>query len=375
MIHFLRMVSAYNNFMQKSLKIACTLWLCVWLSYGSYFFSVGSLYTEYRNLFEYRRLSPDFLPNTKAIQLFAAGHTNTYADILWIDLIQYIGDNIGNGKYQNFTNPLVARITDLHPYFTSTYSLVLILSPTPDPDRPKYEEKRSLAEESLRLWELGLMKTCNPEKIKIIQTKEFGKSLWEDVSIAEPCSDAMLPYNVAYVAGALSELDKSELYYKIASTHKEAPQASRFLGPLMQAKEWEHKKTAEKFLLIGIDGYDESPYTCSNTLAGIITDIKTKKLKEVVGLLPEKESLLIAPKDTKNPLASSTTTCYASWIRAMKQLYLAYITEVSLVKPSLRTGEELMQAWLLKSIPSIREQNGWRIIKNKNNVWTYQEVR
>ena len=78
---------------------------------------------------------------------------------------------------------------------------------------------------------------CNTEKLEAISRKEFGKSLWEDPNIAEPCSNSMLPYNVAYVAGALSALEKSGFYYKVASTHKGAPQASRFLGPLMQAKE------------------------------------------------------------------------------------------------------------------------------------------
>lgn len=218
-------------------KIAYIGFIFIGLSYGSYLFSTGSLYIEYQNLFEYRRLSPDFLPNTRAIKILDAGHATTYADTIWIGLIQYIGDNIGNGKYRNFTNPLVARINELHPYFASTYNLALVLSPSLDSDKPDYEKKQAIAREALILGEKGMKILCNQSKWELIAKRDFGKSLWEDQSISEPCSDSMIAYNVANVAGTLSELKKAELYYKIASTHKNAPQASRFLGPLMQAKE------------------------------------------------------------------------------------------------------------------------------------------
>lgn len=67
---------------------------CIGALFVVYTYNTGSLYSEYRELFEYRRLHPDFLPNTNMIRLSNAGHTTTYADILWINLIQYIGDNI-----------------------------------------------------------------------------------------------------------------------------------------------------------------------------------------------------------------------------------------------------------------------------------------
>jgi hypothetical protein len=94
---------------------------------GSYM--VSTSYPTYLGLYEYRRLHPDILPSAKSLQISTSGHATTYADILWIDLIQYIGDNIGNGKYTTFTNTLADTITDLHPHFSKPYVLALLLSP------------------------------------------------------------------------------------------------------------------------------------------------------------------------------------------------------------------------------------------------------
>jgi hypothetical protein len=47
----------------------------------------------------------------------------------------------------------------------------------------------------------------------------------------------MIAYNAAYTASELGEQEKAEYYYKIASLQSGSPGASKFLGPLMQAKE------------------------------------------------------------------------------------------------------------------------------------------
>ena len=55
--------------------------------------------------------------------------------------------------------------------------------------------------------------------------------------LKDPCRDDMLAYNIAYTANELGDAKKAELYYKIASMNHDAPLASRFLGPLMRARE------------------------------------------------------------------------------------------------------------------------------------------
>ena len=61
-------------------------------------------------LWDYRRLHPEYQPDVKVVRAFDAGHTNSYADLLWINLLQYIADNVGNGKYTDY------RIENLQNY-------------------------------------------------------------------------------------------------------------------------------------------------------------------------------------------------------------------------------------------------------------------
>ncbi len=108
------------------------------------FFRVNSgntLYGEYMKLWDYRRLHPEYQPDVKMVRAFDAGHTNSYADVLWINLIQYIADNIGNGKYTDYATPLLDTISKLHPHFTRSYTLALLLTPSLDRDGIAFQEK------------------------------------------------------------------------------------------------------------------------------------------------------------------------------------------------------------------------------------------
>jgi hypothetical protein len=182
----------------------------------------------------------------------------------------------------------------------------------------------------------------------------------------------MLPYYTAYVAERLGEKKKAESYYKIASLNHDAPQVSRFLMLLAQANDGDRISAAEKFLLIGVGGYDESPYTCGMTLRDIIEKFGKKKIvtETDVGFLKEKEKTLTPPKDTKNPLSSSVTGCYESGTRAIKQFYLAYIDEVSQSYPQIATGSGLIASGALSSIPTLESQKGWSVRK-KDGIWRY----
>lgn len=107
-----------------------------------------SSYSEYLKLWDYRRLHPELLPSKESITLTTAGHTHTYADKLWMDLIQYIGDNIGNSKYLNYVNPLITTITEIHPHFTRTYTLGLLMAPVPNEEKPSYQVDMKLAQDA-----------------------------------------------------------------------------------------------------------------------------------------------------------------------------------------------------------------------------------
>jgi hypothetical protein len=120
----------------------------------------------------YRRLTPGILPRIEMIRTSDAGHTTTYADTLWINLIQYIGDNTRNNLFLEFLYPITDQITSLHPGFIAPYNLATLLAPNPDREKPNYEESLSLTKKALEIGKKGMRETCDGEKIKHIEKTE-----------------------------------------------------------------------------------------------------------------------------------------------------------------------------------------------------------
>jgi hypothetical protein len=316
-------------------------------------------------------MDPTSLPEVRTTRLFIAWHETTYADSIWIGLIQYIGDNIMNGKFVDFVGAFAWRITELHPHFLKPYNIALILTPKLDDTKPEYEKNKRILTSVFALGERGIRENCDPRKLELVRQSAIEKALWESEAMANTCRDDMLAYNIAYVAGALWEHTKSEYYYKLASTQREWPQASRFLAVLATAKEWDHRSAAEKFLLWAIEGYDEYPLICQSSSVAILQKLKHWSLRELVETLPWVETSLTAPQDTNNPLAKSSTNCYNSALRALKQLYLAYITEITVSRPELTTGDDIIRAGLLSSLPTLEDQKGFTVKKEKG-IWNYR---
>lgn len=336
----------------------------------SYRFAVGQGYKEYQNLWEYRTLHPELASSERTIRAFSAGHTNTYADTLWINLIQYIGDNLFNGKYLEFTNPLVEKITQLHPHFTEPYNLSLILTPILRDADPLSDQKRNILQNAITIAERWIRENCNTEKIGEIEKRGYGDYLWSDIHFSNICHDDMLAYNLAYIYDELWEKTQAQKYYMVASTQTDWPQAARFLAVLTDAKWWEHLKASEKFLLTAISGYDESPFSCQVWAITMKQKLQTP-LDTLVKETEKWESTLTPPQDTKNPLSSASTTCYQASLRAAKQIYLAWITERAKQFPEAKTGTELIKLWAFESYPTPLGQKWWNIAK-KNGLWRYQ---
>ena len=202
----------------------------------------GTPYNLYRELSFYRRVHPEILPDTRVVRLSDAGHSTTYASMLWIDLIQYIGDNTRNNLFLDFLYPLIDKISDLHPHFIAPYNLSTLLAPNVDKESPTYEKNKALAEHALRIGENGLKQTCDQDKITLIAKTEIGSDFWEKNELKNPCKDGMLPYYTAYVAERLGEKKKAEFYYKIASLNHDAPEVSRFLMLLAQANDGDRSR-------------------------------------------------------------------------------------------------------------------------------------
>lgn len=112
------------------------------------------LYIEYANLWDYRRMRPEFQQDPRMIRLTDAGHTTTYADIMWINLIQYIADNINNNLFVTYAPPLLDTISELHPHFTRAYTLALLLTPSLDREGISFvPENLEIAAKNLKIGE------------------------------------------------------------------------------------------------------------------------------------------------------------------------------------------------------------------------------
>jgi hypothetical protein len=44
---------------------------------------------------------------------------------------------------------------------------------------------------------------CDASKLARIQKEDFGKKLWENTELKDPCLDSMIAYNSAYTASEL----------------------------------------------------------------------------------------------------------------------------------------------------------------------------
>lgn len=123
----------------------------------------------------------------------------------------------------------------------------------------------------------------------------------------------------------------------------DAPQVSRFLALLMQAKEGNYEEAGRKFLLIALSGYDEPPYACQENIGEILRRFSTGAVLSStdIDFIKSHEIRLSPPKDTKNPLASSVTSCFESGNRGIKQLYISYIDASTQTLSGITTGSGL----------------------------------
>lgn len=348
--------------------ILCAFWMFSVIS-------TGVLYGEYSKLWGYRRLHPDLIPDARTVHLLAMGHDTTYADIFWIQLIQFIGDNIGNGKYLDFTHTILSNITELHPYFTRAYEMDLLMAPIlyPDTDEKKTAIIRQKIEDILAHGEKWIQILCDTGKLVTISSLPIGTALWDRKDLKNPCLSGMIPYYLGYQDNNLHDWAKSEYYYKIASMQDDAPWASRFLAILAKSNEWNYLDSALSFLLIGADGYDPEPFVCKQIAKDIVKDLLKKRkidgwwIRKIEGL----ESKLTNTKDTKKPESYATNNCFDSTERGIKQIYIDYISEIAKKYPDVSDAKELVKKWVISHIPAIQSQK-WFTVIQKDGVWRYR---
>jgi hypothetical protein len=169
---------------------------------------------------------PEFIPNSDTVRISSMGMQAIIADFYWLSAIQYIGANALGAEYKEYLATMLELVTDLSPHFTYPYQIGMLLLPD---FNERYETidkttQKKHIEEALRLGKKGIEKNCNMDKLSKIREVYDLKMLFTDTSLSEGCTDAMIPYHLAYVSyWSNNDPLEASYWYRVAGTHKEAP--------------------------------------------------------------------------------------------------------------------------------------------------------
>lgn len=303
-------------------------------------------------------------------------HTTSYASWLWLNLIQYIGDNVGGNRFLDFSHSILSQIVTMHPYFTRPYEIDLILTPLSAGENmtPELQSKNKIiTNRAIELGKKWLTTLCDTTKIEKIKTLPISESLWNNADLKNPCASGMLPYYLAFTTYQMGENKaKASEYYKIASMNDDAPQASRVLSILSLSAEGDYMASALNFALVGSTGYDVDPYICHTLAEKIIWDIMAKKNPNMTWIneLSKADKNLKDTREENNPISNSSDNCYDMTTRSIKEIYLDYIA--TLAKwTSAKNGEDLIRLGKITKIPSLSFHD-WYWVREKNGIWEYQ---
>lgn len=353
--------------------------LCIlWSASLFWLYSTRTGYDTYSAQYEARRLRPDIFPSLLSLKLVDIGHHASYADLLWVQLIQFVGDNVGGNRFLTFSHKILESITWLNPYFVRAYEIDLLFTPTLPSEGIDPTNTGAILpfEAVIRHGEKGIQALCDMEKIRQIDALPLGIDLWERKDLRNPClSDWIAYYMWLHSLQAFKDGAKAERYYKIASMQDNAPQASRFLSILARSSVWDYRSSAFQFFLVATSGYDPEPYICrqkANEILSILaknTPLDSAWISDVEAF----EHSLESTQDEKNPLSLSADNCVDSFRRWAKQLYITYIDEVA-TGTEVTHASDLIKIGRIKKVPFLKDQSSGYYLIKKDGIWKYRSV-
>ncbi len=361
---------------QRFIFPICVFLTLIIICWGFFWFGTEKWYREYLSQWEYRRLHPELIPSVTTVKLFDMGHTTSYASLTWLELIQYIGDNVWWNKFLNFSHRMLENITTLHPYFIRAYEIDLILAPTSLGENINPEVKKQnkiYSNNAINLWKKGMEILCDKSKIEEIRKKSPGEKLWNDESLKNPCASGTLPYYIAFVTYQMGDKKaESAEYYKIASMNEDAPNASRLLWILALSAEWDYRASALNFALIGSTGYDVEPYACRNLAIDLVDQINKKRIlnNEWIKDLVNQKNNLKNNKDPKNIISTASDNCHDMTTRAIETLYLNYTADLA-KGTEAKNEDNLIAIGLLKNTETDAIKK-WFTTYEKDWIWQYR---
>lgn len=222
---------------------------------SSYFYSIKDFPIHLEKKYSERQANYE-LPKPEIIEILSLGHSKSYADFLWLSMIQYVGNNISRGNFANHSIHLLDRITSLSPQFSEAYEWALWMLPIPKNNNLEYsDEQKKEWEFPLSIGMRGIDNTCNFEKITYISGYPITKlqNLLSETEIKNSCKSGMLPYLLGFYGGQLmNNPDFAEKFYKIAATHDDAPSASQVLAVIASQPKDNPRNISENFAIMAL---------------------------------------------------------------------------------------------------------------------------
>jgi len=132
------------------------------------YFSSTNLYDSYKKVSSYRSISVSTPLPASIIHIISSWHDSSYADFVWINLVQFIGESFWSSWSLELSHTLLKYITDISPRFSHAYELDLLLVPIiPDSFTWKaYITARKQVQNAMNHAEWAFPILCNMEKIK-----------------------------------------------------------------------------------------------------------------------------------------------------------------------------------------------------------------
>ncbi len=342
-----------------------------WFSY----FSSTELYDSYKEVSSYRSTSFNLPFPTSIVRMISSGHDLVYADSVWINLIQFIGESFWSPESLESVYSSLKYITDISPQFSHAYELSLLLTPIiPESATGKtYITARKRVQNAINHAQWSISKLCDIEKIEQIKNKNMPHELWENPSLRNPCISWMVPYYLwMHFLFSLNNGERASYYYKIASMNDDAPDASKYLVFLAKTYAGNPFDSAISSLLMWAWWYDREPYECLNATREVFSKVhKVEDMTpEFISTLEKIEQWLKDTHSPNIPESNNATNCFDSFKRATKSFYIAYITEQWKKYPKVTDAQDFVKMGILSHIPTIRWQEGYRLLK-RWSVWNF----
>ena len=197
--------------------------------------------------------------------------------------------------------------------------------------------------------------TCDAKKVEKILAEPVLSKVWTDPQYANPCSNSMIPYYLAYVEYYnRKNANKASDYYRIAAAGKDAPTGARMMSAIMKGKSGGREKSILMFLSIAesLQPGQASAEAC-RTVSREMRDYLIKPFSsEFQGEIPTEFVKLAeayrveATKGLKEDVKkadSMDALCSTYLGKAMRELNLEYVTrkDATFVK---KTGKQVVDA-------------------------------